>query len=336
LQAIGSLGLSAAGLGLLEACSSQLPAPSRGEETLETTTIRLVQIPGICQAAQYVAEEFLRGEGFTEVQYLKKPGAKGIELALASGEADINMHFVAPTLIRVEAGDPVVMLMGAHVGCFELFGTDRIRTIHDLKGKTVGVLELGSSQHVFIASMVAYVGLDPRQDINWLTLPATEAESLLAEGKIDAYLAFPPGAQELHAKKIGHVVVNSTMDKPWSQYFCCMATGRREFVQQNPTATKRALRAILKATDLCAREPERAARFMVDKGYTDNYDYALDAMKMIPYNKWAEYDPEDTLRFYALQLRDAGLIKSNPDEIIAQGADWRILNELKMELKEQA
>ena len=37
----------------------------------ETTRIRLAQIPGICVAPQYVAEELLRGEGFTDVQYVK-------------------------------------------------------------------------------------------------------------------------------------------------------------------------------------------------------------------------------------------------------------------------
>jgi NitT/TauT family transport system substrate-binding protein len=65
----------------------------------------------------------------------------------------------------VDAGDPIVMLAGVHVGCFELFGTDRVHTIRDLQGKTVAVQGLGSSQHVFLASMAAYVGLDPRKDI---------------------------------------------------------------------------------------------------------------------------------------------------------------------------
>ena len=54
-------------------------------------------------------------------------------------------------------------------------------------------------------------------------------------------------------------MVNSAADRPWSQYFCCMLIANRDFVRQNPVATKRALRAILKAADLCAHEPERAA-----------------------------------------------------------------------------
>jgi NitT/TauT family transport system substrate-binding protein len=310
------------------------PRPVAAEPPPETTRIRLVRVPSICLAPQFVAEELLRAEGFTEVHYVKKQGGKGIESALASGEADINMHFGAAGLIRVDAGDPLVILAGGHIGCFELVGTDQVRTIRDLRGKTVAVVELGAPEHVFIASMAAYVGLDPQKDITWVTHPPAEAVQLLTEGKIDALMAFPPLAQELRAQGIGHVVVNSAVDRPWSQYFCCMVTGNREFVRKHPVATKRALRAIVKSADICALEPERVARFIVDKEYAKRYDYALQVMKELPYGKWREYDPEDTVRFYALRLHEIGMIKTTPQKLIAQGTDWRFLNALKKELKE--
>jgi NitT/TauT family transport system substrate-binding protein len=181
--------------------------------------------------------------------------------------------------------------------------------------------------------MVAHVGLDPRKDIKWLVRPPAESMRLLAEGTIDAYLGFPPEPQELRARKIGHVVVSSAVDRPWSEYFCCLEAGNREFVRKHPVATKRALRAILKAADICALEPERAAQAMVDKGFTPRYDYALQSLKDIPYNKWRQCDPEDTLRFYALRLHESGMIKSSPQKIIARGTDWRFWRELKKELK---
>jgi NitT/TauT family transport system substrate-binding protein len=290
------------------------PKPSAPEPPPETARIRLVQIPSSCQAPQYVAEELLTGEGFTDVQYIKKGGALAITEALASGEANINNHFAGPSIIRVEAGDPIVFLAGLHVSCFELFAADRVRTIRNLKGKTVAVLELGSAQHVFLSGIVAYIGLDPRKDITWVTRPPAESMQLPAEGKVDAFLGFPPEPQELRAKRIGHVVVNSAIDRPWSQYFCCMVIGNREFVQKHPVATKRALRAILKATDVCALEPERAARSLVDGGFAPRYDYALQTMRDIPYGRWREYDPEDTICFYALRLHEAGMIKSSPRE----------------------
>ncbi len=309
------------------------PAPATAEPPPETTKITMVRLKGICLSPQYVAGDLLQAEGFTEVRYVEKQGTEGIEQALASGEADLNGHYAAPLIRRLEAGDPIVILAGEHAGCFELFGTDRIRTIRDLKGKTVAVPALDSSRHVFVSMMAAYVGLDPRKDVRFVQYSGAESVRLLGEHKIDAYLGFPPEPQALRAQKIGHVVVNSALDRPWSQYFCCMVAGNRNFVEKHPVATKRAIRAILKSADFCAVAPARAARFMVAKGFTDNYDYALQAVKSLPYGKWREYNPEDTVRFYALRLREAGMIKSSPQKIIAQGTDWRFLNELKKELK---
>jgi NitT/TauT family transport system substrate-binding protein len=280
-----------------------------------------------------VAEELLRTEGFTDVLHLKQQNSSAINMALATGEVDITGHFAGPAVIGVDAGAPIVILSGLHVGCFELFGTDRVRTVRDLKGKTVAALELGSAEHVFLSSIATYVGLDPSKDINWVMHPAAESMQLLADGKIDAFLGFPPQPQELRAKGIGRVVLNSSTDRPWSQYFCCTILGNKEFVRKHPVATKRALRAILKATDLCAREPERAARSLVDGGFASRYDYALQTMREVPYGKWREYDPEDTIRFYALRLHEAGMIKSSPQKLIAQGTDWRFLTEIKKELK---
>jgi NitT/TauT family transport system substrate-binding protein len=299
----------------------------------ETTRIRLIKVPSICIAPQYIAEELLRDEGFTDVQYLSRPASFSIATALASGECDINGLYAAPLIIRVDQGDPITILGGIHSGCFELFGTERVQAIRDLRGKTVAVPQLGLPEHVFLSSMVAYVGMDPRRDVNFVTHPRAEAKKLLAEGKIDAYLGFPPDPQELREQRIGHVVVNSAVDRPWSQYFCCMLAANREFVRKHPVATKRALRAILKATNLCALEPERIAGVLVDKGFTPRRDWAGQSLTAIPYNRWRDFDPIDTLRFYALRLYEAGMIKSSPNKILAQGTDWRFLNELKKELK---
>jgi NitT/TauT family transport system substrate-binding protein len=307
------------------------PRHAAAEPPPETTRLRLAQNPVLCFAPQFVADELLRLEGFTDVQYVK--AAKGPYLALAAGEADINTGLGGQFILRIDAGDPLVILTGTHAGCFELFATERIRSVKDLKGKTVAVPGMGSSHHLIVASMAAYIGLDPRSDLTFVTPPTAEAMQLLAEGKIDAMIGFPPEPQELRARQIGHVVINMTTDRPWSQYFCCMLASNTDFVRQHPVATKRAVRALLKANTLCAQEPERVAQLLVDKGITPHYGYAVQALKELPYGTWREYDAEDTVRFYALRLHEAGMIKSTPQKIIAQGTEWRFLTELKRELK---
>jgi NitT/TauT family transport system substrate-binding protein len=327
-------GLTLAGtVGMLGLSSSSVTA----EPPPETTRLRLTKIPSTCRAPQWIAEELLLAEGFTEVHYVEVlTGGKGADLtgsALVAGQVDLSMQFIGPSILQVDEGDPLILLAGIQIGCFELFGTDRVRAIRDLKGKTVAAGPLRGSGHTFLASMAAFVGLNPPTDITWVDSPDREALQLFAEGKVDALMASPPRAQEARARKLGHVIVSTVMDRPWSQYFCCLMAGHRDFVRRHPVATKRALRAILKATDLCAREPERVARFLVDEGYAEQYDYTLQALQEIPYNRWREYEPEDTVRFHALRLHEAGMIKTSPQKIIAQGTDWRFLNELKQELK---
>jgi NitT/TauT family transport system substrate-binding protein len=306
--------------------------PAAAELAPETTRLRLAQIAGICVAPQYVAQELLQAEGFTDVRYVNIPETNPYP-AFVSGEVDISMAFVAPFLVQLDVGLPIVLLAGVHVGCFEVFGTRGIRSIRDLKGKTVAVPSLNSAHHMFLSSMVAYVGLDPRKDIKWYTHDPADSARLLADGKVDALIGFPPVPQELRAKGIGRVIVNSTVDRPWSGYFCCVVAANKSFIDRYPVATKRAVRAILKAADMCAVNPERAARAIVDRGFTREYGYALETMKEIRYNRWREYDPEDTVRFYSLRLREVGLVKSSPKKLIAQGTDWRFLNELKRELR---
>jgi len=334
IKGMAGLGLSVAGGSLLAGCAQQ-GAPffsSRSGDRLETTRIRLSQFAGICLAPQYMAADLLKAEGFTEVEYVPVEPARQYQ-AFASGEVDVSMAFVAPFILQLDAGTPIVLLGGVHAGCFELFGNDSVRAIRDLKGKAVGVPGLGSAHHVFLSTMAAYVGLDPRVDIGWVSHDLADSAQLLADGRVDALIAFPPIPQELRAKKIGHVVVDSAVDRPWSQYFCCALAANRQFAEQHPVAAKRSLRAILKAADLCANEPERAAQGIVDRGFTRDYGYALQTMQGIPYHRWREYDLVDTVRFFALRLHEIGMIKSSPEQIISQGTHLRFFNELKQELK---
>src|SRR6266446_5844816 len=248
--------LSLAGAASLVRSPPALPA----EGALETTTVRLAKTDGLCIAPQYIADELLRAEGFTDVRYVDVPETTTRVEAIARSALDFSANFAAPLIVAVAAGEPITFLAGVHVGCFELFGNDSIRSIADLKGKRVGVPGLGSNQHVFLTAMAAHVGLDPTKDIHWVTSQSPKPSELFLAEKIDAFLGFPPEPQELRARNIRHVVVNSALDRPWSQYFCCMLAGNSEYVRKYPVATKRALRAILKAAALCPPDPHGAAR----------------------------------------------------------------------------
>ena len=73
---VRTAGLASAGslLGLRESVAA--------EPALETRTLRIVQAPGICFAPQYVVEELLRAEGFSDVQYVATALGGAFELHL--------------------------------------------------------------------------------------------------------------------------------------------------------------------------------------------------------------------------------------------------------------
>ena len=298
----------------------------------EVKRVRLPHTAAICLAPQYVAEELLRIEGFDQVEYVDVPYTGGS--GLTAGRADLSMDYAPALVWALDAGDDIVALAAVHSGCYQLVANGRIRAIRELKGNKVAISALGAGDHIFLASMVAYVGMDPKADIDWVAAGSiTETMRYFEARKADAFLAFPPQPQILREKKLGHVLVDGTHDRPWSQYACCLIAANRQFVAQYPVATKRAMRALLKATDLCAREPEQAAHIVVRKGFERRHDVVLEALKEIPYGAWRDANPEAALRFHALRLHEVAMIKSNPNKLIARGTDWRFLKELKQELK---
>jgi hypothetical protein len=75
----------------------------------ETTRIRIVREPSVCIAPQYAAEELLKGEGFTDVEYVKTQSQpfraltppprcgddEGVDL-VAAGLADLHTVMASP------------------------------------------------------------------------------------------------------------------------------------------------------------------------------------------------------------------------------------------------
>jgi NitT/TauT family transport system substrate-binding protein len=198
-------GVAAAGAaGLIRALRAEA-----AEGTLETTTVRLNKNPGTCIAPLYFAEELLRTEGFADIRYIEIPTVANAE-AVAGGEVDFAPIYGPLLIPKIAAGLPVTVLAGVMVGCFELFGNAGIRGISDLKGKTVGVQDWGSTQHVLVTLMAAHVGLDPAKDIRWVTDPTFKPIELFAEGKIDAPRVAAPAALQTLRKMVTTNGVSTT------------------------------------------------------------------------------------------------------------------------------
>jgi NitT/TauT family transport system substrate-binding protein len=74
------------------------------------------------------------------------------------------MNYGLQSVRDIDAGEAITVLSGVMVGCVELFARESIRSVIDLKGKSVGVQATGSLPNIFLVLMAAHVGLDPDKD----------------------------------------------------------------------------------------------------------------------------------------------------------------------------
>lgn len=339
LRGAAGLGVTATTAVLLTACGSDTAPgaePSAAVEgPPETPTIRLPKGAISSFLTVAAASELLKEEGFTDVQYVNPRRPEAVFAEFASGGFDMMLVPSPMATLRIDADDPIVVLGGVNAGVFQILGREAITSMGDFRGKTLVTSGRGAPDDVFLAVTLANVGIDVRTDVTVVTLPHNEAANALSSGEADGMTSYPPFAHGVQAKGIGHVVLDANVDGPWSQYLFSMATVHRDFFTKNPMATKRALRALLRAADLVAKDPRRAARAMVDLGFMGEplYEATLAGVQAIRHDVWRTYEPADTLRFYALRLREAGLIKSTPEQILSRGTDFRSLRELTRQLK---
>ncbi len=85
---------------------------------------------------------------------------------------------------------------------------------------------------------------------------------------------------------------------------------------------------------MVSQDPAMAAQMLVDWKLKKAVDqkFLAQAFREIPYDKWRDYSPEDTIRFWALRLKELGIVKYSPQEIIDRNTDWSHVSSLKKEM----
>ena len=345
----GTLGTAAAlaGAGLIAACvprEGSIGAASPGS-TLpppETATVRFVS-PAACDPPTAMAKEFLLEEGFTDIQFVRVPVTT--TEWLTADKADFHSGYGNLIAANVDAGLPIVALAGIHPGCFELFAAPGISSIRELRGRTIAVNAKNVSDQFYgyFSILLAYIGMDPRTEVNFVEIgPDVNAlRDAFVDGRSAAFIAPAASGPQLrrNPKNPGTVILDTTMDKPWSQYYCCQLVANRNWARRYPIATKRVTRAVLRAADLVTKDRAGAAHQYVARGFFSTTPGATDeqivneVIHELSYD-WRELDPEETLRFFALRLADAKLIKMTSQQIIAEGSDFAYMRQLRTELKQ--
>jgi len=331
-------GAAVAGGGVLEACAQQGGAaqvPAKELPAPETTTVRIV-VPPECDPGIWLAKDFLLAEGFTDVRFVATPFVS--RTWLTNDLADVGPAHAEFTVATIDAGLPLTILAGLHTGCFELWVDSSIANVHDLRGRRISVRQkdLSDQFFVFFAALLGYIGIDPLKDVRFVESGPDDYPGMIAsytDGRADAVLA--GGAQGPLLKRLkapGHVIFDTMVEKPWSQYVCCHLVANREWTRRYPIATKHVTRAVLRATDAAAKDHQRAAHDSVAGGYPKDGSLVVESMAMAGYN-WRDLEPEETLRFWGVRLKAVNLIKSTPQQLIQSGTDLAYMRQLRSELK---
>jgi NitT/TauT family transport system substrate-binding protein len=332
-------GIAVAG-GLGNACVVAQPpaAPSASLGPPETRTLRVPLVP-MCDPWYAYCEPFLREEGFTDLTL----GSGN----LSTGDADLGILYGNSFVGAIDAGTPLVALAGMHTGCIMVFARAGINSISDFRGKTIAIntktvtilgKSVPSTEYGFLLSLLAYIGIQP-SDLSFVEVGASgNVITPFIDGKVDAIFTAAAGGPLLMAdpKNPGHVILDSSADKPWSQNYCCLLVTSRDWYSAHPVAAKRMTRAILRATDAAKKDLRGAAKATADKG---TYKSTPAVTEQIIYDiikdesfDWRQYDPDDTVRFFALRLADAKLVKKTPQQILTDGADFAYFRQLRKEL----
>jgi NitT/TauT family transport system substrate-binding protein len=305
----------------------------------ETTTIRLDPHLG-CESWAWVIEDLLRDEGFKDVQITEA-------LRVLDGGADIGPTFGNDVATKIDAGLPFVAIGATHTGCLQVWAQPGINSFRDFRGKRIDVNSTNAVEDMGYGMWVSYlaeVGIAP-SEVRFQVLPprppvATHHEPLdqrlqnFLDGKTDAFIAFVEQGPELkrNPKNPGHLLFDMAVDKPWSQYYCCQVIATRAYATAYPWATKHAMRAILRGIDIVTKDRKAAVDIAVKKGFATDAKLMLEAITPLNYG-WRDFDPADSLRYFALKLADAKLIKKTPSQIIADGTDYAFFRQMQKELK---
>jgi NitT/TauT family transport system substrate-binding protein len=302
--------------------AAQLPPP-------ETSTVRIAHLA--CDAPIMAAERYLQQEGFATIQIVGPA-------TVATGRADMAMYFgpidIAASL---QEGERMVALAGLHPGCAEIWAQPGIRSLRDLRGRTIVVrAKTLSDPYAYLAVVLKHAGLDPTRDVNFVVQPDANPLALYLQGRNDAVYVASAGAGALRANPAnrGHIVHDMMMDDPWARLDCCIIVAAQDWYRAHPVAAKRALRAIFRAADFQPPDRADAVQIVTQRGLfggPGNFDNVRFAANMVPSN-WRDLDLERSVRFFGQLLTDVGLLRVSIDEMV-RVLDVRILRELRAEMR---
>ena len=324
LRKLRPLGAAASFFATVAAAAALLAAPGcdRGEPVAAKgsnglTKIRVGYIGLTCEAPLFTAVEkgFFKEEGL-DVEMVRCEWATYKD-ALALGRYDVTHHLVMYFLKPIEQGMDVKFTGGVHRGCLRVQSLKGgpIRTVQDLKGKTIGVPGMGTPPFMFASRVMGNSGVDPSRDVRWRVYPAGELGLVLERGIVDAVATSEPvGSLLLDSGKVQNVA-DQAKDAPYKDEYCCAVLVNGKFLARNPGPSAAATRAILKAAKWVDANPAAAARLSVEARYIASTpelnSYAISNLDYAP----SVIGAQDAVLSAAGEMQKGGMLDERTDVV---------------------
>lgn len=173
--------------------------------------------------------------------------------AVISGEADYISTLISPARAAVEGLPFKILMVLFDRPLFHLMAQPEIKSVKDLKGKSVASGQLKSGSQLSVASFLRSGGLNPDQDIRWTYLPETDqALAALSSRAVGAAMLAPPAhvqARRLGFRDLGHV------GKTFSAPIHGLAALEKK-LEEKPDQVRRVIIATLKSAAYVREHPE--------------------------------------------------------------------------------
>ncbi|MDR1942061.1 MAG: ABC transporter substrate-binding protein [Endomicrobium sp.] len=283
-----------------------------------------VEIPtlngAVCTAAAYIAYE----KGLFEEEGVKVTLTSGLSFELtrtllASGKAPV-IHGDFQFFPAVYNGVPVKLIGGIHYGCIKVLlpKNSDIKTAADLKGKTIGVDEIGGTPMSVVSVILGNAGLNPQTDVVWKPYPNDQLVTAAQKGEVDVVAAWDPFATLLSRQ--GFTVFSDIAeDKLFAGKFCCFLFASSKVLKENPAQIAALLRGYYKGAQYIANNTKEAAQIIVDKKYVGTDDVALVEELLAHYKYPAHHEPgfnakaKDDAVYFAKELTKTGYLPKDLD-----------------------
>ena len=302
-------------------------AAAAGAQTRTKLHVIYPAISGINAPLWYATEQHVFQKYGLDVELIYIPTALQVTRVVLTGESEIAFSGGAPVVSAVLSGAELVVIGGvANVPAFYMMALPEIKSIGDLKGKTVGVTRFGSSTDFALRYLIQKNGFNPDKDLNILQLggmpelAAALSKRLIVAAPLSApthIRARAAGAQPLldmakagvyfpHTAVITRRAYLKTNRETALSFFRGYSEGLQRFTQDRNTA-KKIIQKYTRDTaeDIVEATYQYAVDYVVRPPYP-NREGIVETLKLSPNAEAKKANPDNFL--------DASIVKTLDDQ----------------------